>query len=1232
VTLASPLAGPGASLTKLGTGTLALAGGNSFTAGTVLGGGVLRLGSADALGSTGPISFVGGTLQFTAANTTDYSTRFSTAAGQAYALDTNGQDVTFATSLSSTGGSLTKVGAGTLTLTGALNLAGSNLFDTSDDGRTRVAAGTLVLPGGASLNGSHLTVDGTGAGSTAAMLITGGSMGPKGTRDFGGTGLTVGSQGVGVLTINAGVLSGHSLTIGDQAGSNGTVTVNGGTTNLSGALYVAARGVGMLTLNAGQVNSDYLIAVGSGDGTVGTLTMTGGTLTTVGADSLGGYIGNASSGILQMSGGRADFRGLFIGVHSGGISGTGTLIVSGGTVAVQERFWLGHGIGTAGTLNILDTGVVDVGSGTGAITLAFTGSNSSGVLNIGTGATAGTLLAGTVEGARSTARVNFNHTGTTSFSPALTGTMNVSKLGGGTTILTGSSTFTGTTTISAGTLQVGDGGTNGWLGDSPVVNNAVLVFDRSDSTTYGGTISGQGSLTKLGAGATTLTGSNTYSGTTTIVAGTLEVATGGSIVSGSTMDVRNGTLLVTGGRIDANQTWIGTTTGSAGVVTVTGGTLASSGDLRVGMGPAGSGTGTLTISNGGVVDVGGQIYKADTSTINLNAGGTLRVADSIYTPLVNDGTLVFTGVQTQQIGIPITGTGAMVAAGPLLYVNGSFGSTGGMTIAGGTVQVTPPGSLAGDVVNNGGELAFLLGGSKTFAGAMSGSGGLFVNGWTLTLTGSSTFTGVTMVGDQGVSAGRLEVGNGGTTGSLVSDILVARSSSVVFNRSDVVTYAGSITGQGRLAKLGAGTLTLTGSSGFTGGATVTGGTLSVGNSGTAGSLPGNVTLGKDTGLVFNRSDSIGFTGNISGKGSLTKLGSGALTLSGSNSFTGQTTVSAGTLILNGSSALAPTAAVVVAGGATLQANQPIRIGYLDSAGTVIGGGNLSATLTVTRSGSIGGIADGSDSQGMFAAGIAKLGTGTSTVSAPNTYTGLTWVREGTLGVGVSNAFSGSSSLTVDSGAAFDRAGFSQSVNGAAINGSLANTGGGGLLTVTGTLSGSGLVNGNVLVAGIHAPGNSPGSQTFTGDLTYAAGAAVNWELVANTTGSAGTLADQIVLPTGSLAFSGSTALNLSFDAAGSTVNWSDPFWAVDRAWLVYDLSAGTTTGIGNLSVATVDWLDANAAAISSVRPGSSFSVGLSGQDVVLNYVAAVPEPGSLAFLAATGALGLLLRRRKLQPV
>jgi autotransporter-associated beta strand protein len=321
--------------------------------------------------------------------------------------------------------------------------------------------------------------------------------------------------------------------------------------------------------------------------------------------------------------------------------------------------------------------------------------------------------------------------------------------------------------------------------------------------------------------------------------------------------------------------------------------------------------------------------------------------------------------------------------------------------------------------------------------------------------------------------------------------------------------------------------------------------------------------------------------------------------------------------------------VVVAGGATLQANQPIRIGYLDSAGTVTGSNNLTATLTVTRSGTIGGIANGTDGQGAFAAGIVKLGTGTSTVNAANTYTGLTWVREGTLAVGAANAFDAASSLTVDSGATLDRAGYSATVTNADLNGTVANAGGGGLLTVTGTLSGSGVVAGPVTVAGVHAPGNSPGIQTFTSDLTYLVAAAVNWELTEDTASNSPVVFDQVVLSgTSNLTFSGSTALNLSFDGAGSLVDWSDAFWNVSRAWTIFDLSAGTTSGFELLSLVTLDWLDGNGATLSSLRNGSTFSVGLVGQDVVLSYTAvAVPEPATTV-LVATAAACLALRRRR----
>jgi hypothetical protein len=252
------------------------------------------------------------------------------------------------------------------------------------------------------------------------------------------------------------------------------------------------------------------------------------------------------------------------------------------------------------------------------------------------------------------------------------------------------------------------------------------------------------------------------------------------------------------------------------------------------------------------------------------------------------------------------------------------------------------------------------------------------------------------------------------------------------------------------------------------------------------------------------------------------------------------------------------------------------------------------------------------------------------VNAVNTYTGLTWVRAGTLVTSLANAFAAASDLQVDSGATFDRAGHSQTFTDAVVDGIVGDSAIGGLLTVTGMLSGTGVLNGDVLVNGVHAPGNSPGIQTFNGNLSYGSGATINWELIDNTASNSPVVFDQIVLAgLADLAFGGSNVLALSFAGAGSLVDWTNSFWDVNRAWTVFDLATGVTTGFGNLSLGG-SLLDGNGLALDAGTRGY-FSLALIGQDVLLQYTAvAVPEPSTTAMALAGLAYGgyTMWRRRK----
>jgi outer membrane autotransporter protein len=416
------------------------------------------------------------------------------------------------------------------------------------------------------------------------------------------------------------------------------------------------------------------------------------------------------------------------------------------------------------------------------------------------------------------------------FAGAISGTGSVAQIGTGTTILTGTNTYSGGTTISSGTLQIGNGGTTGSItGD--VTDNGTLVFNRSDSVAFGRLISGAGTLVQSGSGTLILIGNNTYSGGTTISVGTLQIGSGG-------------------------------TTGSV------------------------------------VGDV------------------------------TDDGTLAFDRSDSVTFAGAISGTGALVQSGSgTLTLTGNNTYTGNTTISAGMLQIGnggTSGSVTGNVTDNG-TLAFDRSDAVTFAGVISGTGALVQLGsGMLILTGNNTYSGGTTI-----SAGTLQIGNGGTSGTIAGS--VTDNGTLAFDRSDSVTFGGAISGTGALVQLGSGVLTLTGANTYSGGTTISAGILRVGNGGATGNIIGNVV---DSGtLIFNRSNTLGFGGVISGTGSVVQNGGGATILSGTNTYTGGTVVNAGTLTVNSAQALG-LGNVQVNGGILRADPQPINVkgNYTQNAG------------------------------------------------------------------------------------------------------------------------------------------------------------------------------------------------------------------------------------------------------------------------------------------------------------
>jgi outer membrane autotransporter protein len=492
-------------------------------------------------------------------------------------------------------------------------------------GSLLIAKGETVASG-QDKNDQSGSVLGYSKNDNGALTVDGGtwydSVSTSNVPSGGGT-TAVGGGGNGTLDIkNGGKASTMFINIGQNQGSTGIVTVDGSgselfaTADSSSGITVGTNGTGTLNIsNGGKVLSNSSSSLGYAPGASGTVNVSGpGSSLTITNGPI--TVGRQGTGILNITSGGT------VNSQSGGIATEGGS-VGIATVSGQGSVWNvgpknGISIGftpdpnkpsdvnspSTGTLVISDQGRVVAESG-----ITVTGQSSSLIIGAKAGDPAiapGTLETPTVRLSNATGSLVFNHSdvsGNYLFSPKVSGLGSVTNLSG-TTLLTGANTYTGGTTIEGGTLQLGNGTLAGSIVGN-VLNNSAFVINSPAETSLTGVISGIGTLTQQGAGTTVLGGKNSYTGKTTVNAGTLRTDVVDSIASSNELNINGGVFDLNGNDQRVNR--LGGVGGevhlNGGALTVNNATAADNslfaGDILDGSSKEGvtkTGDGSLTLS------------------------------------------------------------------------------------------------------------------------------------------------------------------------------------------------------------------------------------------------------------------------------------------------------------------------------------------------------------------------------------------------------------------------------------------------------------------------------------------------------------------------------------------------------------------------------------------------------------------------------------------------------------
>jgi autotransporter-associated beta strand protein len=1217
------------SVTQLGTGTTVLTGDNTYNGGTTITAGTLQLGNGGTTGSILGNVANNGTLAFNRSK----GYQFNGVISGGGAVQQNGAGTTTLTAVNTYGGGTT-ISAGTLALSGSGSIASSSgLIDNGAFDISGTAAGTSIknLSGTGSVGLGSQTLTLTNASGTFAGGIGGnGGLVKQGAGLFtlSGTNTYSGATAVagGELRVNGSVAS--AVNVQSGATLSGIGTVGGLVTVQSGGTLSAGQSPGTLTLgalnlNAGSTSVFELGSPGVVGGTSNDLVNVNGNLTlggtlSVNAPSAGYYrlfnygtmtassfgtINGSSHGtptvltnvpnqvnlLIAAAGQRIQFWD--------GADQTGNGVVNGGTgtwnaantnwtgapgqagINDQWRSSVGVFAGTAGTVTIAGAQAFD--------TLQF--STTGYVLNAGAG---GQLQLAALSG---TGTINTdNGVVATIGAPIVNGSsQSLTKVGGGTLILTGANTYSGGTTISGGTLQLGNGGTTGSILGN-VTDNGVLAINRSDTVTFASTISGSGAFHQLGTGTTILTADNNYTGGTTISAGTLQLGNGG-----------------TTGSIVGNVLNDGRLTYNRNNIFDFGGAISGSGSLQVFGGFLGL-TGTNTFS-GGTTIVSGVLAIGSLSSGGLNGGTAGSLSGNVDVGGASGNTLNqlwFTRTDNTTFAGDITGSGLVAKFGPGVLTLTGTNVVGGTVIWDGVLQIGnggTSGSLGGGVSFLGTTSTLRFNRSDTLLfGDFIGSGGFIEQAG----SGTTILTGTVLGSPITISAGTLQVGNGGTTGSLGTGA-VTNNSILAFNRSDALTVANAISGTGALRQIGSGTTILTGNNNYSGGTTISAGTLQLGSGGTTGSITGNVT--DNATLAFNHSNAVTFAGVISGSGALNQMGGGTTTLTAANTYTGATMVTAGTLTIVATGSITSN----VTNNATFN-NAGVIFG---SVGNVLGNLNNSGTITESvgnnatfnNSGTVGTTVNNFKTFNNNAGGVVTglLDNAAGTTTNAGTLSGGARVDGGNLinnnlisgRVDISLGGQVDNNLTI-SGSVSNSAAFNNNAGGT-VSGLLINS----ALLTPGTTTNTGHLNGGASVTG----GTLNTSGTILGGLTNAAtvnasGGAINGAIANNAGGTFNILGTV----TSDNIFTNAAAATLAIGASG--------------AYTLQGMLANSgvvTVASGGQLIATVGGITNNAGGTITVALGGTVKDDLNNAGAVANsgaYVANVATntgAGSISN-AATG--------------